>query len=379
MVFCNLFLGITVFIAVPAIPGSANVEMFTAQAAVDNDHSIYLRNRTASREYSMSGGWDVFGGELMDSLHNVPGLGEMSVSSFSEIKMNVNDEDGIRERPGCLYGLDRSGLSKICEEAGCAIDEEAFLRGEFVIVRDLYRSSLEDTGTATLSVGDKTASYAIGAIAPSEFKDYFGHSYNWLPCVYISEDVIREIADTPAVYEIKLDIEESARAQALNAVRNLVADNDKIILYSDIAIRLEAETIVSTLTIIGSCISAILWLIGILNFINVIITGILARQREFALLECVGESKKQMKRELTLEGAGYAVITFILVGILGSAIIYECFLWMSSQLDYMDFAFPAASLLIMLITVFSICLFVPGRIYGYVSKAAITDRLRNGD
>lgn len=380
MVFCNLFLGITTFITVSAILGSTNVEMFTKQAAFDNDNSINLRNGAASWEYNMSSSKDVFSDEFINNLYKVPGLAKMRVRSFSEIKMNIKDNEGnIRELQGYLYGLDLEGISKICEEIGYDIDEEVFLRSEFVIVRDLHRNSLEDTKTATFSVGDKTVSYAIGALAPSEFNDYYGNSYNWLPCVYISEDVIKEIDDALAVYEIKLNIEKSSQAQALKIVRNLIANNETIILYSDIAVRLEAETIVSTLTIIGNCISAILFLIGILNFINVIITGILARQREFALLECVGESKKQIKRELTMEGASYAVITFILVSILGSVIIYQCFLWMSQQLEYMDFTFPITSLLIMIVTLFSICLFVPGLIYSYVNKSTIIDRLKNED
>ena len=47
--------------------------------------------------------------------------------------------------------------------------------------------------------------------------------------------------------------------------------------------------------IVGGSLSLILALIGILNFINAIVTGILARKQELAMMEAVGMTGKQMK------------------------------------------------------------------------------------
>ena len=49
-VFGSLFLGMTAFLAVSVILGSANIELFMEQAAFQEDNHIYLRNRTASIE-----------------------------------------------------------------------------------------------------------------------------------------------------------------------------------------------------------------------------------------------------------------------------------------------------------------------------------------
>lgn len=48
--------------------------------------------------------------------------------------------------------------------------------------------------------------------------------------------------------------------------------------------------------LLGGALCAIVSVVGILNFFNAILTGILARKREFAMLQAVGMTGKQLKR-----------------------------------------------------------------------------------
>ena len=48
--------------------------------------------------------------------------------------------------------------------------------------------------------------------------------------------------------------------------------------------------------------------IGLVNFSNIIITGIINRQREFATLESIGMTKKQINKLTVLEGLFYAFL-----------------------------------------------------------------------
>lgn len=159
-------------------------------------------------------------------------------------------------------------------------------------------------------------------------------------------------------------------------MKELTANNEDIILCSEIAIRQEAENIVSTLTIMGNGISAILWLIGILNFISVITAGILSRRHEFALLESVGQSVKQSKKILLYEGLIYAIISLLLVMVFGNVITYGFFSAMAQQFEYIVFDFPFISFFLMLLAVFAICLTIPKLIYRFVSRASIVERLK---
>ena len=64
--------------------------------------------------------------------------------------------------------------------------------------------------------------------------------------------------------------------------------------------------------ILGGVLSFIIGLVGVLNFLNAILTGIITRQRDFAVLQAVGMTGKQLKTMLVYEGLYYAVSSIIL-------------------------------------------------------------------
>ena len=65
--------------------------------------------------------------------------------------------------------------------------------------------------------------------------------------------------------------------------------------------------------ICGGALCAIIGLVGILNFFNAIMTGILSRKREFAVLQSVGMTKRQLKLMLIYEGLFYYDECYVLV------------------------------------------------------------------
>ena len=66
----------------------------------------------------------------------------------------------------------------------------------------------------------------------------------------------------------------------------------------------------------GIIVALILGIIGVLNLINVIFTGAIARQREFASMRSIGMTRRQLRKLFVYEGIIYAV----LAGIAGVAV-----------------------------------------------------------
>ena len=62
----------------------------------------------------------------------------------------------------------------------------------------------------------------------------------------------------------------------------------------------------SMFLMLGSILSLVIGLVGVLNFFNAILTGILTRRREFAVLQAVGMTGQQLRRMLIYEGLCYA-------------------------------------------------------------------------
>lgn len=62
------------------------------------------------------------------------------------------------------------------------------------------------------------------------------------------------------------------------------------------------ESLKNMFVLVGGVLSSIVALVGILNFMNAIITGILTRKHELAVLQAVGMTGGQLKQMLILEG-----------------------------------------------------------------------------
>ena len=63
---------------------------------------------------------------------------------------------------------------------------------------------------------------------------------------------------------------------------------------------------------LGLALSLIIGLVGVLNFLNAVLTGIITRRHEFAVLQAIGMTGKQLKRMLMLEGLYYALLALAL-------------------------------------------------------------------
>ena len=74
----------------------------------------------------------------------------------------------------------------------------------------------------------------------------------------------------------------------------------------------EFDSVRAMFLLLGGTLSAIVGLVGILNFANAIITGISARRRELAVLRSVGMTARQLQSMLMLEGLLYTLGAVVL-------------------------------------------------------------------
>lgn len=120
------------------------------------------------------------------------------------------------------------------------------------------------------------------------------------------------VAATPMVYVLDTPDGE-AEAEAESYLSELCGQPGSMLMYeSKATAREEFAGFQNMFLLVGGLLCFIIGIVGILNFINAIMTGILARQREFAVLQAVGMTGKQLKKMLIYEGLFYS---------LGSALI----------------------------------------------------------
>ena len=141
----------------------------------------------------------------------------------------------------------------------------------------------------------------------------------------------------------------------------------------------EFESLKGMFTIIGSLLTFVVAVIGILNFINAILTSIVTRLRELAMLESIGMTKKQIVKMLTLEGLYYAGFTMgfsALVGMLMSVTVLRV---LTSQIWFMKYQFVIWPMLLTFPLLLVLGWLVPKAAYRFQGKKSMIEQLKNAD
>lgn len=141
----------------------------------------------------------------------------------------------------------------------------------------------------------------------------------------------------------------------------------------------EFESFRSMFLLLGSVLSMIVGLVGILNFFNAVMTSIITRRREFAMLQSIGMTGRQLRRMLVWEGMLYALISLaasLLISLLGSLLL-------SSVLErvFWFFTYRLTLLPILICTpvLLLIAAAVPSGCYSRLARQSVVERLRESE
>ena len=138
----------------------------------------------------------------------------------------------------------------------------------------------------------------------------------------------------------------------------------------------EFEGLKNMVLLIGGALSFIIGLIGVLNFINSMLTSMITRRREFAVLQSIGMTTGQLRKMLLLEGFFYtaaAGLTALGLGALMSLIIVK---QLFSALWFFTYHFTLLPLMVTVPVLLIIGIAVPGIMQKAVEKQSIVERIR---
>lgn len=126
--------------------------------------------------------------------------------------------------------------------------------------------------------------------------------------LYLPASIYKELYDEPVIYKYSFDVEENQRENMTGFLNSYMETADTSINYlSADSARASAEADRTVIRFVGGIVGLIFGLAGILNLVNMLITSILTRRHEFATMQSIGMTKRQLTRMLTLEGLLYAL------------------------------------------------------------------------
>ena len=183
----------------------------------------------------------------------------------------------------------------------------------------------------------------------------------------------------PMVYLFDTPDEESESA-AESYLAQLTSDPDSPLMYESKAThRAYFREFQMTFVILGGLLCAIIGVVGILNFFNAMMTAILARSLEFAVLQSVGMTGRQLETMLLWEGLLYTLGSGLIAGLLSAAINPLAGRLLESAYWFYSYHYTITPVLAMLPAFILLGCAIPAVMYRQAVKQSIVERLRGLD
>lgn len=195
------------------------------------------------------------------------------------------------------------------------------------------------------------------------------------PTIYMSESKFKEIYETPTLYGFLFDVEEQYQ-QGMET--HLAQDTD--IAYTSISmLKATVSGVKNVVLLIGGVIGAVFALVGLINFINLVMTNIITRRHEFATMQSIGMTNRQLRKMMISESFSYVLLAGIVgtlaAGALGITLV-RAFVEKGPTSLMMSFQMTLLPALMMLVLFVALAFIVPVVALRFFNNRSIVERLR---
>ena len=133
---------------------------------------------------------------------------------------------------------------------------------------------------------------------------------------------------------------------------------------------------IQTANLILGVLSATIFFVGMMNYFNTILTSLVGRTKEFAVLEGIGLTRIQLWKMLLLEGVYYWLILVGAMVTVGSALLWALGILIKKKLLYFQFIYPWRAMLCMALLLLLVCVVLSVFMYRKSKEQSITERLK---
>lgn len=418
-VICSLTLGLTLMSVFYARNAAFDMEKYLEELML----SDFQMDQATSEEYMK--GYDPYGDTLhpeliaqVEALEGLEGIGyeyshetEIALSEQTIANMQAfytddvladwasydpvgpqSIQEAVEEKSAgaVVYGLDGIVLDAYTAEAHVlagSYDAEQFATGKYAIAAGLAMTKEEGQTLPTVSVGDTVEiegqEYTIMAVLDefsvvtegakeggAENKDR-----HYLEFIVPMETFrARWPQNTPR--KIFFDVEDAhldAAQEMLDRYSAETGENIPLTTRASKAAQYRRETRSSA--VMGNVVSIVIALVGVLNFVNSMVTSIVSRRKEFAMMQSVGMTKSQLCKLLVWEGMDYAWITLLCTYVISSLAVG---IGVRAMVEggFTTFRFTLLPLVLCTPVLLAFALLIPYLCFRNIEKVSLVERLR---
>ncbi len=300
----------------------------------------------------------------------------------------VSQDPDVFDAGRQLFGFDENALKRVQLIEG-KIDYEKLSTGHYILMAGFLSDKSEyDREAQEFHAGDvvnleikgKIREYTVMAVvgAPTQLlTDYSSGGYESviLPAGKFL-DLYPETEKNPihCVFDTEKDhfgammkfIDTSSSSYGISVMTRQKAKQD----FGDITAAYDAS---------GTILALIFGVIGLLNLLNVIMTGAIARQNEFAVMRSIGMTRKQLRKLFIYEGISYMLLVTVFAAILSSLMSATVIRSIARGFWFAQYHFtvlPALLVSLIFLLFAAAIAYVTDRIY---NKGNIIDNLRKAE
>lgn len=314
--------------------------------------------------------------------------------------MGLNFNLGADGRPICnVYGMEETALSRMDIQEGetdaHALYEQMENGAGVLLGVQADRSTMKIDGNLDpLEIGDVITVYKDGkaimelpvlAKAAINGDDQeTGYTANGPYTVgadglflYLPSSIYEKIYDEPSIYKYSFNVDENERTNMTVFLENYITQVDTSLNYlSADSARENAQATRTMLQFVGGLIGIIFGVAGVLNLTNTIITTILARRHEFATMQSIGMTTKQLTQMMIWEGVYYAIGACIVGLILSMVLAFTVVRVLTGSIWYFTFHFTLLPAIIPCVVLLIVAAIVPVIALKVFNKGSIVEKLR---
>lgn len=280
-----------------------------------------------------------------------------------------------------VVGIDEVEFEKINNTLQDPLDKEKFKNGEIAFVSKTFTQG--DNGITGKKVEfsiptaldpDKKQIIETGAMI-DDYPAYYSAGYT--PDLIVSDDFFDEIMGQPLIEMIKIDYDEPFSKSVEASIKKLVESNKLISWESKLDSYSEMKNSENQITVLGGSLGIIIMLLAISNYMNMMSESMQNRSKEFAVLESVGMTRKQIKKMIVFESLGYSILSIAISLIIGLPASYMVFT--NFNIYRIPFAFPIMKTLFLFIVIIIICVVTSLLVFSRSKSETIIELLRRNE
>lgn len=280
-----------------------------------------------------------------------------------------------------IYGMDQFPFSRLKLVDG-EIDTKKLETGKYILEGVWVDSRGHmDMDSMNHAIGDKVKLKYNGTIHEVTVLGHVianeANTYDWVgSCFFLPGNVYKKFTGNTYAMSYVFDVAKDKESDMEHFLKQYTKNVEPTMSYKSKLTTLAGVTdIKNTIVSIGGTLAFIVGIIGILNFINTILTSILIRRRELAILQSIGMTRKQLVAMLCMEGCYYATFTAVISALLSLGSSLFIVRPLCDQIWFLNFKFNFWPLVIIFPLLFVLGSLVPYVIYRFTDRKSVVERL----